>query len=189
MHNYQNLISTDFNRNILFENDFHIIKPNSTSHFYAAEFNDQLGLHEDFDVKNYLFYKPISIKGNVYDTAFVVREIRKGNILIREIINPQNGTIITSDSKGITYDDYENLKNSYDDHNFIDNFVKCQTTCYTTFQACFDDIANGNGSPEDAVACDFVTCNLIAYVTCTFEELEGWIEESDNFVGCAIVMY
>jgi hypothetical protein len=111
-----------------------------------------------------------------------MRKIVGDNFSIHEVMSPNSGKIISYNLSGISKDEYIELLKIYSDEE-VNNISK--NTCYTTFDACFEDISDGNGSSLDQTLCEWFPCKTLAFFACTILEQEGQIEESDCFESCS----
>ena len=183
--NYQNLYSSK-NRDInINDNEMYNIKITSKGlSYFVSKIQDNLSLSEDFKVENYAIHFPYTSENQNINIGYIVRKIVGNNFTIHEIMSPNSGEIINYNLSGISDEEYIELLKIYS-HKKINNISLSKTTCYTTFDACFQDLSDGNGSAEDQVLCEWFPCKTLAYFSCMIIEQEGQIEESDCFESCS----
>ena len=49
---------------------------------------------------------------------------------------------------------------------------------------------DGLNNPLDQATCDWLPCATMVYLTCKFGEIDGWMQNTPNFVGtrnCSVI--
>jgi hypothetical protein len=163
--------------------DTYLVTPEFEKFEYiGVEFFDALNLNSNYKVRNYLLDITYKDRPKSFRFVYIQREISYGNLYIFEMVSAITGKIVSYSLNGISEEKYlEFRKKYYSDDSYSE---KKSNICFTTFKACIDNLNLGLNNPLDQAICDFLPCNTIVYVTCTFAELEGMIEESDCFNGC-----
>ncbi|MBI6121464.1 hypothetical protein [Salegentibacter maritimus] len=115
-------------------------------------------------------------KYNTYENfaLYIHRIYQKGEIKINEIVNVENGNILSYYLNGLSANEYFNLR----------NFQNKGTICYTSFNDCVNGLNEEiSADPVDNAVCDFLPCATINYGVCTIASGSGYIQGSSNYIG------
>lgn len=134
------------------------------------------------------FTKVVKIKTNDEEGLptsrnMILRVLEKDNIVIKEVVSPISGKIVSWDLQNISISDYETLKpnvyipNEQDEQNSVEGDTHY---CWTSHHACVQ-FMTGSNSDEDNVVCDWLPCNTVAYAACTVAYISGDIEGATGF--------
>lgn len=150
-------------------------------------FYDNLGLERKFKITSYLIEMSFKKKEEKISLGYIYRKIQNEKYTIIEIVSPITGKIISYDLKGLVEAKYLKFRRCYykiKAATIYQSKMARDQICFTTFNACIQHASDGDGSASDAALCDFFPCNTMAYVACNYMKISGYIENSDNFVGC-----
>lgn len=153
---------------------------NSTLDFYVLPVHDQFMTQLGYTTEaNFVeMYVEDDVSGVNNSVVLVLQQHIKGDIIINEVWSPLSGKLLSYDLEGIGLSDYLILRpGSFDPSTLEPNSDEYH--CFTTLKACTQHMAPR--TTLDQVACEWIPCNTIAYAACTFMEINGDIETSDNF--------
>jgi len=185
--NYESIIKTNKQNkgNANYGENFKVninITDSDNNFFYGSEILNIKSSYEGFEQRNFLINFPYEYnnKASKINLGFINRNFKKGDVEIIEILQSDTGEIINYELFNINEKDYLELRKGKKQI-LGQRILSKSTPCFTTFEACTQQVSDGDGSPRDAALCDWLPCNTLAYFACKQMAIDGRIESECNF--------